>query len=166
MKRRLYRDSYKYSMLQKRDDKKPEYQPFKIRAAMLDLDEYLRIFILPQIPVEYKDYRADLREAMAGAWRAMLMAAATVKRERQKHLVTMKMELAMVEVYLKEVRDVCYRGKEKRRLDNNSARRFDVCAKKQKEVMTILWMWVKNENGRMDASKSQKTVGLIEKEEL
>ena len=153
-------------MIQRRDDKKLEYQPFKIKAAMLDMDEYLRIFILPQIPAEYKDYRDSIRMAMEAAWRAMYHAAITARRERQHQLILLKIELAMVETYLKEIRDVCYRGKEKRRLDNNSVRRFEICAKKQKDVMNIVWAWAKNEDAKMDSSKTQKTAGLIEKEDL
>ena len=153
-------------MIQRRDDKKLEYQPFKIKAAMLDMDEYLRIFILPQIPTEYRDYRDNIRMAMDAAWRAMYHAAVTIRRERQHQLILLKIELAMIETYLKEIRDVCYRGKEKRRLDNNSARRFEICAKKQKDVMNIVWAWAKNEDAKMDSSKTQKTAGLIEKEDL
>lgn len=151
-------------MIQKRDDKKSEYEPFKIRAAMLDLDEYLRIFIIPQIPAGFNEYREAMRSVMDAAWHAMYHAAMTSRRERQHQLVILKIELAIIETYLKEVRDVCYRGKEKRRLDNNSARRFEVCASKQKAVMSIVWAWAKNENKLLNASKTEKTAGLAEKE--
>ena len=151
-------------MIQSKDDKKEEYKPFKIRSTMLDLDEYLRIFIIPQIPADYKEYREALRVAMDSAWRAMYFAVMTAGRERQHHLVELKVELAIIETYLREIRDVCYRGKAKRKLDTISARRFDVCAGKQSEVMKILWGWIKNENKKLDSKKTQKTAGLIESE--
>lgn len=151
-------------MIQQHDYKKPDYEPFKIRAAMLDLDEYLRIFIIPQIPAGFSDYREVMRNAMDAAWHAMYHAAITSRRERQHQLVMLKIELAMIETYLKEIRDVCYRGKEKRRLDNNSARRFEICANKQKAVMNIVWAWAKNEDKILDSTKTQKTVGLVERE--
>ena len=150
-------------MLQKRDDKKPDYEPFKIRSLMLDLDEYLRIFIIPQIPSGFAEYRDAMRETMDRAWRAMYHAAMTSGRQRQQRLVELRIEMAMIETYLKEIRDVCYRGKEKRRLDNNSARRFEICANKQKAVMNLVWAWVKNENKKLDAGRSEKTRGLIER---
>ena len=153
-------------MIQKRDDKKPVYEPFKIKSAMLDLDEYLRIFIIPQIPSGFKEYREVMRTTMDKAWHAMYLAAMTSGRERQRRLVEFKIELAMIETYLREIRDVCYRGKEKRKLDNNSARRFEICGAKQKEVMNIVWAWVKNENKKMDAAKTEKTAGLVEREEV
>lgn len=151
-------------MIQQRDYKKPDYEPFKIRAAMLELDEYLRIFIIPQIPAGFSDYREVMCNTMDAAWHAMYHAAITSRRERQHQLVMLKIELAMIETYLKEIRDVCYRGKEKRRLDNNSARRFEVCANKQKAVMSIVWAWAKNEDKLLDSTKTQKTVGLVERE--
>ncbi len=117
-------------MIQQRDYRKPEYEPFKIRAAMLDLDEYLRIFIIPQIPAGFSDYREVMRNTMDAARHAMYRAAITSRRERQHRLVLLKIELAMTETYLKEIREVCYRSKEKRRLDNNLARRFEICASK------------------------------------
>lgn len=153
-------------MIQQRDYKKPEYEPFKIRAAMLDLDEYLRIFIIPQIPAGFSDYREVMRNTMDAAWHAMYHAAITSRRERQHQLIMLKIELAMIETYLKEIRDVCYRGKEKRRLDNNSARRFEICAGKQKAVMNIVWAWAKNEDKLLDSSKTQKTAGLVEQEAI
>ncbi|MBR3056237.1 hypothetical protein IKG64_03010 [Candidatus Saccharibacteria bacterium] len=151
-------------MIQKRDDKKPDHEPFKMRSLMLDLDEYLRIFIIPQIPAGFSDYREVMRTTMGRAWRAMYHAAMTVRRERQHHLMDLKIELAMVETYLKEIRDVCYRGKEKRKLDATSARRFEICAEKQKAVMSYVWAWVKNEDKKMPVAGSQKTAGLVEKE--
>ena len=153
-------------MIQKRNDKKPEHDPFRLRSAMLDLDEYLRIFILPQIPAEFKDYREGMRTTMERAWRAMYHAAITVRRERQHQLVELKIEMAMVETYLKEIRDVCYRKKEKKRLDAKSARRFDVCSSKQKAVMNTVWAWAKNEDKKMNSSRAEKTAGLIEREEI
>lgn len=54
--------------------------------------------------------------------------------------------MAKVEVYLQEIRDVCYRGKEKRKLDKNSERRFEICAKKYLTVMNFVWGWIKSEN--------------------
>lgn len=148
-------------MIQTKDDKKKEYEPFKIRSALLALDEYLRIFIIPQIPAGHKEYREALRDAMDRAWRAMYRAVMTSKRERQHSLLELKIELVMVETYLREIRDVCYRGREKRRLDALSARRFDVCAGKQAEVMKIVWGWIKNEDKKLDTLKSQKTTGLM-----
>lgn len=148
------------------DKKKSENDPLKIRAVMLALDEYLRIFILPQIPAGFKDFREDMRNSMNEAWRAMYAALSTSGRKRQHHLLELKVELAMIETYLQEIRDVCYRGKEKRKLDKNSARRFEICGNKQKEVMRIVWKWAKNENAKLDSTKSQQTVGLIEKEEI
>ena len=133
---------------------------------MLDLDEYLRVFIIPQIPAGFKEYRDALRQTMDLAWRALYHAAMTIKRERQHQLVELKIELSMVETYLKEIRDVCYRGKEKRKLDRNSERRFEVCAEKQKELMKMVWAWTKNEDSKMNTSKTQKTAGLVEKEEI
>ena len=153
-------------MIQTRDDKKEDFQPFKMKQVMIDLDEYLMIFILPQIPAEFKDYRESLRRTMDKAWRAMYHAAFTAKRERQRQLVLMKIEMAMVEVYLQEVREICYRGKEKRRLDKMSARRFEVCAKKHREVMDVLWGWITNEDKKLNTAKSEKTVGLVEREEI
>ena len=141
---------------------KPVYEPFKMRQLMLDLDEYLRVFILPQIPVAHKDFRTEVRESVDRAWRALYLAGFTVRRERQKRLLEMKVELAMIETYLREVRDVCFRGREKRRLDAASARRFEVCAKKQMEVKRMLWGWIENENKALDASKTEKTAGLTE----
>ena len=143
-----------------------ETDPLKIRSVMLALDEYLRIFIVPQIPAGFKDFRVVILEAMDRAWQVMYMALFTSGRERQHHLVELKKELGMVETYLQEIRDVCYRGKEKRKLDKNSEHRFEICGNKQKDVMRIVWAWVRNENVRLDASKSQKTTGLIEKEEI
>ena len=151
-------------MIQKKDDKKKEHEPFKIRSLMLDLDEYLRIFILPQIPAGFADFRSTMKDTMDKAWHEMYFAAQTIGRERQHHLVALKVELAMVETYLREIRDVCYRGKEKRRLDAKSARRFEICAAKQKEAMKFVWAWTKNEDKKKDSKRSEKTVGLVEKE--
>ena len=151
-------------MIQPRDDKRKLYEPFKLKSLMLDLDEYLRIFILPQIPVEYKEYRGMTERAMEAAWRAMFHAAITSGRERQRNLVQLKIEISMIEVCLREVRDVCYRGKEKRRLDKKSASRFEKLAKKQKDLMVFVWAWAKNEDKKLDSTKAQKTFGLVEKE--
>ncbi|MBR3322093.1 hypothetical protein IKG05_00390 [Candidatus Saccharibacteria bacterium] len=151
--------------LSKRDTgETPDYEPFKIRQLLMDLDEYLRIFILPQIPAEYKEYREEIREAMNQAWRALYRAGFTMKRERQKRLIDLKVELAMAETYLKEVRDVCYRGKERKKLDKVSVRRFEICAGKQKAVMNMLWGWITNEDKKLDSSRTEKTVGLVEEE--
>ena len=152
-------------MIQKSDDKKPVFQPFKMKVAMLQLDEYLRIFIIPQIPAGFSEYREALRVTMDRAWHAMYYASLTTRRERQHRLIELKIEMAMVETYLKEIRDVCYRGKEKKKLDAKSARRFEICADKQKEVMNIVWAWVKNETKKLAANTSG-TTGLNEKEEL
>ena len=153
-------------MIQKRDDKKQDYEPFKIRALMLELDEYLRIFIIPQIPAGFKDYREMMQIAMDRAWHALYYASMTSRRERQRKLVDLKVELAMVEIYLKEIRDVCYRGKEKRKLDKNSERRFRICAEKQSAVMKMVWAWIKNENTKMNVGGSEKTALLLEREEV
>ena len=151
--------------LSKRDTgETPDYEPFKIRQLLMDLDEYLRIFILPQIPAEYKEYREEIREAMNQAWRALYRAGFTMKRERQKRLIDLKVEVAMAETYLKEVRDVCYRGKERKKLDKVSVRRFEICAGKQKAVMNMLWGWITNEDKKLDSSRTEKTVGLVEEE--
>ena len=121
-----------------------QYQPFKLKSLMLDLDEYLRIFILPQIPADYKEYRNSMRIVMETAWRAMFKAAVTTGRERQRNLVTLKIEMSMIEVFVREIRDICYRGKEKKKLDKNSEHRFEVLAKKQKEVMMFVWAFSKS----------------------
>lgn len=131
---------------------------------MLDLDEYLRIFIIPQIPAGFADYREVMRMTMDKAWHAMYNAAFTAGRQRQQQLLLLKIEMAMIETYIKEIRDVCYRGKEKKRLDAISARRFEVCATKHKAVMEIVWAWATNEVSKLDVAKSQKTVGLVERE--
>ena len=153
-------------MIQKRNDKKPEVKEFKLKSGMLQLDEYIRIQIISQIPAEYKEYREQIREAMDKAWRAMYHAAFTAKRERQRNLVELKIELAMVETYLKEIRDVCYRGKEKRKFNKAVERRFEICAQYNKEVMNIVWGWAKNEDEKLDSSKTEKTAKMVEKEEL
>jgi len=153
------------AMIQRQDDKKSEHKPFKIRSLMLEMDEYTRIFILPQIPAGFADYRNAMKSAMDAAWHELFRAAVTTKRERQHHLVELKVELAVIEMYLKQIRDVCYRGKEKRRLDKNSERRFEICADKQRKVIQMVWAWAKNEDKKMSSTKSQKTAGLIEKEE-
>ena len=153
--------------LSKRDTgETPDYEPFKMRQLMMDLDEYLRIFILPQIPAEYKEYREEIRGAVDKAWRAIYYAGFTSRRERQRRLLEVKVELAMVETYLREVRDVCYRKKEKKRLDKISARRFEVCAEKQKAVTRMLWGWIANEDKKLDSMRTEKTVGLAEREEI
>ena len=150
-------------VVQRRDDKKDKnYEPFKIKSEMLALDEYLRIFIIPQIPAGFSDFRNSVREVMERAWRAMYMASATRGRERQKRLLEMKVEMAMMETYLKEIRDVCFRGKEKRKLDKISERRFEICAKKQRTVMELIWGWIENEHKKLDSTKTQKTAGLME----
>lgn len=153
-------------MIQKQDDKKPEYKPFKLRVEMTELDNYLRVFILPQIPAGFAEYRDSVRATMDKAWRELFRAAGTRKRVRQNHLVELKVELSMLDVYLQGIREVCYRGKEKKRLDKNSERRFEVCATKMHKVMNLVWAWAKNEDKKMDTEKSDKTVGLIEKEEM
>lgn len=93
-------------MIQQHDYKKPEYEPFKIRAAMLDLDEYLRIFIIPQIPAGFSDYREVMRSTMDAAWHAMYHAAITSRRERQHQLVMLKIELAMIDLFKRNSRCV------------------------------------------------------------
>ena len=144
---------------------KRDYEPFKIRATMMELDKYLRVFIIPQIPAEYKEYREAMRQVMDKAWHAMYHAALTEKRERQKHLLELKIELMMISVYLEEIREVCYRGKMKKKLDATTTRRFEICAKRQHDVMEIVWGWIENEATKMDPSRAQSTAGLIEKEE-
>lgn len=153
-------------MIQRKDDKKPEVKEFRLKVLMLQLDEYIRIHIIPQIPADYKEYREAIREAMDRAWRAMYHAAFTSRRERQRNLVELKIELAMVETYMKEIRDVCYRGKEKRRLGKNSMRRFEICARHNRDVMAVVWGWAKNEDALLDSSTTQKTVRLVEKEKI
>ena len=151
-------------VVQRKDDKKKKiYEPFKIRYLMLDLDEYMRVFILPQIPAEYKDFRGIIKSAMDKAWHEVYYAAQTTARVRQNHLMALKVELMVMEVYLQEVRDVCYRGKKK--LDNTSARRFEVCARKQAAVMELVWAWIHNEDAKMPVKKSQKVAGLTEGED-
>ena len=132
---------------------------------MLDLDKYLRVFIIPQIPAEYKDFRNELRSAMDSAWRKMYYAALTKGRERQRRLLDLKIELMMVEVYLTEIREICFRGKLKKKLTSISARRFEIAGRKQKAVMEIIWAWVENEERKLDSSRTQKTSGLIESED-
>ena len=144
---------------------KQTYTPFKVRVTMMELDQYLRIFIIPQIPAEYIEYREVIRQVMDRAWHAMYYAALTEKRERQKRLLELKIELMMVNVYLEEIRAVCYRGKMKKKLDAATARRFRVCAKRQRAVMEIVWGWIENEAKKMDPGKAQATAGLVEKEE-
>lgn len=135
---------------------------FKIRAAMLALDEYLRIYILPQIPAEYKDYRDIINQSLNKAWHAIYHAALTEKRERQKKLLELKIELMIINAYLEEILHVCYRGKMRRNLNKNAMHRFEVCAKKQKDVMAIVWGWLENEAKKMDPKRSQSTSGLTE----
>ena len=148
-------------VVQRKDDKKKKtYEPFKLRSLMLDLDEYMRIFVLPQIPTEHKEFRGTLRTVMDKAWHEAYFAAQTTARVRQNHLMALKIELMILEVYLQEVRDVCYRGKKK--LNKASGRRFEVCARKQAAVMSLVWAWIENENGKLPVKKSQKTAGLIE----
>ena len=150
-------------VVQRRDDKKDKtYEPFKLKSAMLDLDEYVRIFIIPQIPAGFSDFRDSLRACVEKAWRSLYMASATSGRERQKRLMEFKVEMSMIDTYLKEIRDVCYRGKEKRRLDKTSARRFEICADKQHAVLELVWGWIKNEHKKLDSAKTQKTAGLME----
>ena len=152
-------------MIQPGDDKKPVHEGFKGKQLMLDLDEYLKIFIIPQIPVEYKEIRGSLERAMEAAWHALFKAAVTTKRERQRNLVALKVELSVVEIYIREVKDICYRGKEKRRLDKNSSSRFTKLAKKESDLMGFVWAWAKSEDKKLDSSKTEKTAGLIEKED-
>ncbi len=142
----------------------PKKNPLKIRSDMLAMDEYMRVFILPQIPSGYKEYRDALRETTDKAWRELYYALFTSKRERQRHLLALKVEMSLIEVYLREVRDVCYRGKEKKRLDQNSAKRFEVMASNYKAVMDIVWAWIKNENDRMPTENTQRLAGLTETE--
>ena len=142
----------------------PKKNPLKIRSDMLAMDEYMRVFILPQIPSGYKEYRDALRETTDKAWRELYYALFTSKRERQRHLLALKVEMSLIEVYLREVRDVCYRGKEKKRLDQNSAKRFEVMASNHKAVMDIVWAWIKNENDRMPTENMQRLAGLTETE--
>lgn len=128
----------------------------------MELDKYLRIFILPQIPAEYKEFREEIRQTMDVAWHKMYHAALTKDRERQRRLLELKVEMMMLNVYLEEVREVCYRGRARRQLDKASARRFAVCADRQRDVMEIIWGWIENESKKMDPARSQKTAGLKE----
>lgn len=153
-------------MVQKQNDKKEPVREFKLKSLMIDFDEYLRIYILPQIPAGYADMRQDIKRAMDAAWTEVFFAASTTRRPRQNHLLALKVNMAKVEVYLQEIRDVCYRGKEKRKLDKNSRRRFEVCANKYLIVMNFVWGWIKNENRALAAAKSAGTAGLVEKEEM
>lgn len=153
-------------MIQPRDDKKEQPKEFKLKSLMLELDEYMRIFITPQIPAEFADMREGVRRTTDAAWHELYHAAMTSKRVRQSHLVNLRVEMAVLETYLQEIRDICYRGKEKRKLDKQSERRFEICAKKLYKVMNFIWGWAKNESKELDPAKSQKTVGLVEKEEM
>ncbi len=134
--------------------------PFRLRYAMIELDEYLRVFIIPQIPAEYKEYRDVLRQAMDRAWHLMYYAALTEKRERQKRLLEYKVEMIMVSVYLQEIRDVCYRGKMQRNFNKATENRFRICAERHRRVMEILWSWIDKESKKMNPLNSQKTTGL------
>ena len=150
-------------VVQRKDDKKKKtYEPFKLRSLLIDLDEYMRIFILPQIPVEHKEFREIIKPAMDKVWHEAYFAAQTTARVRQNHLMALKVELMVIDVYLQEVRDVCYRGKKK--LDKASERRFEVCARKQAAVMELIWAWIKNEDAKLSTKNSQKTTGLVEGE--
>lgn len=153
-------------MIQKQNDKKEPVREFKLRSLMIDFDEYIKVFILPQIPAGFADLRGDIRNSLDAAWSEVFLAAGTTKRPRQAHLLALRVHLAKVEVYLQEIRDICYRGKEKRKLDGNSMRRFEICAKKYSEVMELVWGWIKNENRALNATKSAGTAGLVEKEEM
>ncbi len=153
-------------MIQKQNDKKEPVKEFKLKSLMIDFDEYLKIHILSQIPAGHADMREDIKRAMDAAWSEVFFAAGTTKRPRQNHLLALRVNMAKVEVYLQEIRDVCYRGKEKRKLDKNSERRFEICAKKYLIVMNFVWGWIKNENRALEAAKSAGTAGLVEKEEM
>ena len=149
-------------MTHRRNKEPKTYEPFKLKATMLAFDEYLRIFIIPQIPAGFAEYRASIRNSIEKAWRELYMASFTTGRERQRRLLEFKIEMAMIETFMKEIRDVCYRGKEKRKLDDKSARRFEVCAEKQRAVMEIVWGWIQNEHEKNDSRKTQKTAGLTD----
>lgn len=151
-------------MIQAKDDKKKENEEFKLRTLLLDFDIYMRIYVVPQIPAGFNDYRTMFWRTMDKAWHELYHAALTRGRERQKHIMALKIEMAVVEVYLKEVRDICYRGKEKKNLTESVARRYEVLAAKHKAVMSVIWGWAQNENKKMAAEKNQKTAGLVEKE--
>ena len=153
-------------MIQKQNDKKEQVKEFKLKSLMIDFDEYIKIFILPQIPAGFAGLREDIRKSLDEAWSEVFFAAGTTKRPRQMHLLALRVNLAKVEIYLQEIRDICYRGKEKKKLDNISARRFEVCAKKYSKVMELVWGWIKNENKALSAAKAANTAGLIEKEEM
>lgn len=137
---------------------KQKYEPFELRSRMLKLDTYLRIFILPQIPAEHKEFREVVWRTMDEAWHKLYLAAFTEARERQKRLLEFRVELSMVEIYMREIREVCFRGKLK--LDAISERRFRVCADLQKEITKMVWGWVKNEDKKLDSTRTQKTAGL------
>lgn len=153
-------------MIQSKDDKKEPHQPFRGKVLMKDMDVYLKVHFLPQLPAEYKEIRTNISAAMDNAWRALFKAATTSARERQRNLVVLKVELSMVENYVQETRDICYRGKAAKNMDANIARRYRVLAKKQSEMMSFVWAWAKNEDAKLDSSKTQKTAGLMEKEEV
>ncbi|MBQ3445464.1 hypothetical protein IJG29_01915 [Candidatus Saccharibacteria bacterium] len=154
-------------MIQKRDDKKPKSKELDITRKMRELDEYMRIFILPQIPQEQKEFRDRISVALDETTRAIHYAVLSQRHTRLKYLMSVRVELAMVEFVMTEIRDVCYRGKEKRRLDANSAKRFAKAAKLKSEVLNIVWGWYKNENKLLEGEKSKsKVVAAPEKEEL
>lgn len=147
------------------DKHKPKtHEPFKMRSVFLDLDEYLKVFILPQIPSEYRDFRDSVKDVSEKMWREMYLASFTSGRERQRHLLLLKVELVMIDTYLKEIRDICYRGKAKKRLDAHSARRFEVFSKKYKDAINILWAWSKNEEKKKTTAGIEKVSGLLQGE--
>lgn len=88
-------------VVQRKDDKKKKtHEPFKIRSLMLDYDKYMRIYILPQIPAEYKDFRETIKTAIDKVWHELYFAAQTTARVRQNHLIALKIESMVIEVYL------------------------------------------------------------------
>lgn len=111
----------------------------------MDMDVYLMRYVLPQVPREHQEFRMSVRQAMHDALFRLYMAATTSGRTRQTHLVGLKTELALVEVYVEEIREVCYKGKMRERFTPTVAKRFEVLAGKQKEAMGMVWGWIKNE---------------------
>ena len=187
-RRRAYPNSLNYINLKKGiimvDQKQSENQPqkpsadqptkskpqkedkLKIRTVTFELETYLRVFILPQVPADYKEFRDIINNRMIEVWHELYLALSTQKRERQRHLLLLKVELATMETYVEEIRKVCYRGKAANKLDQNSKKRFGIFANKYKEVMSIVWGWIKNEERKNPSGKIEKLAGLAESSEV
>lgn len=151
-------------MIQSKDDKKKVHEPFKLKSLMLEFDEYVRIFIIPQIPKERMEYREAMRDTLDKIWHEIFFSAGTTDRARRHHLLALRVELAVFEVYFTEIREVCYRGKGHKMLDTGAARRFEVCSSKMHAVMNFVWSWIKNEGKRTD-NRSNEAKAMIDTEE-